>query len=477
MFKIYVSSDDQQIKASRLWRVTAPNGAINHIFGTMHIENSSLLLAGSPEFNHIFSSSDNILFEFADMHEIRKTAIRSLEYALNFKVDEQLLQESLNIKKKYPAEYNDFIETTSNSIYQYFTTNHPQYQIDLNKLQSLHFMILGGLFQRLVIYKEPQLEIFDNVLFQEAKYLIEMNNKNVKGIESFDMLLQSDYNSAKISDLVNIFDALHLMTKEKYTSKRSRTENIEWEKLYYSGELYKMVDSNPSLSKQFEMRNELMVQAFMPSFIEGNSLLCTGLSHCSGKKGFLQLLKDQKYKIEAVIETPNLRMINKNIYNELLSAMYALGYIAMALTAFDSELRDEKYLATVAVTICALLVEMDSLEHLEKFGLAYNVVNLMLTPGLTSLAAIASLAPLSMKLIKNIKSNLEMGDLLVNNCGPEHLRSEQSSRAYELYTSDAKPVVSRTMLTQFARNNAPVFENIDNKAAAVQTVSRSLSLG
>lgn len=485
MFKIYVTSHSKQIESSRLWRITAPNGTHNYILGTIHAENSQLLLNGTPEFNAIFASVKQILFEFADMQEINKSGIDALNCALSFKVDNKLVTATEKIKQQDVEKYNNFIYVTSNFVYQYFTTHHPQEQISLEQIKSLHFIALGALFNRLKVCDKPQLDVFDNVLFQEAKSRKQQSDVFVKNIESFDMLLQGEYEIAKLSnaqELEEIFSEFFLDIENQYTSTLPPNIRMQLEKIYYSGELYHLIDdaedNNNLISKKFAMRNKLMLQACMPQFIAGDSLLCTGLSHCGGKKGLLQLLKDQNYNIEAVLQTPNLNLINKNIYNQIITGIFTIGLVASFLSALESKLLDGKYFATLLLSLVVLAgFNTDSTRLIAACGLLYNTINLMLTPGWIRLIAATLFAPLLLAVKDNIVSELEMRTVLINNCGPQNLHKEQKKRADELYELDGHPVVSRVMLTQFMRDkqNKPlVFKNIDNDAS-VQTSRVGLS--
>jgi hypothetical protein len=135
------------------------------------------------------------------MHEIKTEALTAWKDALEFNIPADLHNNTAIIKQNYPQQFTEFLNITSNEIYEYFSKNHPDAKISIEQIQELHFIALSVLFKRIDIYKKPLLDNFDSILVEDAKKLKQQNpSKIVANIENFKSLMQADYDIAMSKD-------------------------------------------------------------------------------------------------------------------------------------------------------------------------------------------------------------------------------------------------------------------------------------
>jgi len=91
MLEIFYSRESKDLSSGRLWRVTAPNGGVNYLLGTVHL-NFPILTNGTPELNTVFNESNTFLFEMPNIFKPFDETFSSLKMLLNRKLPDTVIE-------------------------------------------------------------------------------------------------------------------------------------------------------------------------------------------------------------------------------------------------------------------------------------------------------------------------------------------------------------------------------------------------
>lgn len=455
MSGIYVTADPRLQEKGRLWRVKGPDNKENFILGTIHVD-SKVIHDATPEFNQIFTSSKAILFEYPDLETVASEALLTLDYVLSNEIDNNLLSRLQPIIDKVLKENPSCLDIFYKFISDYYKSVHKIDSNYLEPLKTLDLVSLFHLYERVKLFVGTKIEPFDNKLFQDAKKLKELEHVNtVANIEPFRQILQSDYNLIPKLDDAELEIVLSVYALASTINTMTFDSEIVVP-LYLSGFFEKAIKLTPkTLRKSQVERNLLMFNDIKKYFARGDALLCVGIAHCLGNQGILQLLQQNNYTIERVLETPNLVYFGKQIHKELFAIFYRLELVAMALSLLNNENYNKyNYTAIIAVGILYILEQLEKnttlSKQLSQLPLLYILGSVLLNPGWIRFGTLASLVPLS-RLVFNRYS--EFTDV-IDNSGPAPLHKEFMKRSKLLYKDEA-PVNSRSMLTSYnASRNA-----------------------
>lgn len=259
-----------------LWRVQHPEGAVSHLFGTIHSEDSRVLKLPSEVRDAMESARSLTLEAVLDqsaMLEMSRAMFLPQDYSLRNLLGPDLFGEVETLLRDYGI---------------------PAHLVDSMKPWAI-----------VLTLSSPRAErgtFLDMELYKQARE----RGKPVHGLESIeeqiayfdDMPL--DDQIRLLEDSVEHYDRLSEMHEALIGAWLER----DLGRLEQLNDFY-LSQSEPEVSELFNRRfivdrNRLMVERMEAQLEQGEAFIAVGVLHLPGEKGLLRLLEERGYEVDAV---------------------------------------------------------------------------------------------------------------------------------------------------------------------------------
>lgn len=292
------TGSDVENGVGRLWEITAPNGAVSHLWGTMHTTDPAVL-------------------------EIPKTAISLFEEAKTFGMEVDYgFPDRAAILKSY--EWEHWWHDTILHPEQFALVPGSDPRIEewiLDRFENLGFardnipyLTSGGVFMSLLgnpcdDFQAGIIPYQDNFL----KSLAHMQRKSIVGLEPSEAtisMLNLPGNKRTARALITMYGA--------YLQPPSDNTYIaDWLAVYRSGLIGHMMDQDtaylstllgPDAAKAIELgnqfliddRNHVFLENMRPHLQQGRAFFAVGAFHLPGEQGLVSLLRGQGFEVRRI---------------------------------------------------------------------------------------------------------------------------------------------------------------------------------
>lgn len=266
---------EQKIGRGMLWKVTTPDGRVNHLFGTIHVEDASVTNLARP---------------------VSKAFRRSQSLSLELIPDQQTLLQTSQL----------MLFTDGRSLEQ--VAGKDLYERSVAAMRSrgmpeavVRQMKPWAVMTSLSVPKSKTGKFLDFRLYERAKQY----NKKIYALESYAEQL-SVFNTMPMDEQVKMLrDTLgELNNLPIYFTRLKRAWLArDLEKLQALSD-EQLPPDDPANQKLMERliddRNRKMFERMQPRLAEGNAFIAVGALHLPGKSGLIKMLRDDGHKVEAV---------------------------------------------------------------------------------------------------------------------------------------------------------------------------------
>lgn len=259
-----------------LWQVQHPEGAVSHLFGTIHSEDSRVLNL-PPKVREAMDSARSLTLEAvldqAAMLKMSRAMFLPKDYSLRHLLGPDLFREVETLLRDYGI---------------------PAHLVDTMKPWAI-----------VLTLSSPRAErgtFLDMELYNRARE----RGKPVHGLESIDeqiayfddMPLEDQIRL--LEDSVEHYDRLSEMHEALIGAWLER----DLGRLERLNDFY-LAQSEPAVSELFNRRfivdrNRLMVERMEEQLEDGGAFIAVGVLHLPGEKGLLRLLENRGYEVDAV---------------------------------------------------------------------------------------------------------------------------------------------------------------------------------
>lgn len=272
---IFLPEPESEFGKGILWQIDSPSGKSSYLLGTIHVDDPRI----------------------TNLHpKIKKAISHSRSMTLELVPDPQTLQASMT--QMFFTNGKTLQQALGDTLYKKATTamaghGMPPQMVDIMKPWAV-MMILSvpkqtsGEFLDLKLYNiatqrgmrthaletyEEQLSVFDSMSLADQKKMLRHT------LDDLDQL------PAQFEKLRRAWLARDLAALEKISNEQLPSDDPAAERL---------------MSNLLDKRNRKMLQRMQPRLKEGKAFIAIGALHLPGKKGLLNLLEQQGYKVKAI---------------------------------------------------------------------------------------------------------------------------------------------------------------------------------
>lgn len=263
-----------------LWRVTANNGAVSHVFGTIHLADTTVFRQPVDVLMALDTSS--LFVAELDLDSVRAEGlnIRGMLAAPGSKLRDVLSDSDYVAVKKYVTTHLDGLMAMT---------------MDNLKPGIVASMIIMGRMERTAPAS------VDEFLWNRAKTLriptmgVESAKEQLKALDAMP--------AEAIVDLVRnpeAFDSLHAVLRNAFA--RGDLDAI-------AGAVTELDQYESFATVINDDRNQAMVNRLQPRFQQGGVFLAVGAAHLAGPKGIVALLREQGFAVAPIAGTVRHSML------------------------------------------------------------------------------------------------------------------------------------------------------------------------
>jgi len=259
-----------------LWRIETSGGPASYLFGTMHIEDPEIVTLPAPV-QKAFDQADGVTLEVVlDPQSLLAMATAFLltdGSTLESHVGKQLYQRSVKAMSAHGMPEMMVARMKPWAVAVTLMTPPPETGVVLDLKLYQDALAQGKPVTGLESPME-QMSLFDSFSGQEQLALLEDMLDNMGDMPRMFADIKAAYLDRDLARLVKVSDD-------------------------------SMRDKDPRLVEEFNRkliteRNQRMVERMQPLLQDGQQFIAVGALHLPGRKGILQLLSDQGYRVSAV---------------------------------------------------------------------------------------------------------------------------------------------------------------------------------